>query len=309
MERVLAIVGPTGSGKTALALQLAKKYGGEVINADTRQFYRDARIGTNLPAGREGVHRGNPVYFVDGIPHHLMACLSPTEQWSVLEWRSRAETCVREISQHGGLPILVGGTGLYVRALLQGYILPVHPVKEARRTELSSWSLDRLVAHLQRISPQWALHIDLQNPRRVIRAIERAEAGEEWTDGQKTFVYEALSLAREASLEERRPRIERAIETQFEAGWIEEVMELKKNGVLDTDPLMQAIGYREISRYLSEGGELAALKADILHKTWLYVRRQLTWFRREPGLVWVKTDQEAIDLVDDWLRSTDNRLL
>jgi len=166
--KILCIVGPTSSGKTSLGIALAKHFNGEVVNADARQVYQGFDIGTGKP---EGVW-DKDVLLVESIPHHLMRWLRPEEMCAMIAWRVRALEVIREIAARGHVPIVVGGTGLYIRALVDNFDAPAVVSSGHFRAKMGERSLDELVAELKRVDPESAKVVDLKNPRRVLRALE-----------------------------------------------------------------------------------------------------------------------------------------
>ncbi len=293
-------MGPTASGKTALSLVLAKAYGGEIINADARQLYRDAPIGTGVPTGCWQATPTGEAYFVEGIRHHLLAVSAPDEAWTVSRWQQAALAAIDEILGRGHLPIVVGGTGLYVRALSEGYVFTGPPDPRQRETLLALHPEARR-ARLVELDPVAATHTDLQNPHRVLRALERTLSG----SAAPTRVpppYAFLKLVLDPHPDELRARIEARIAAQWSDGWPAEVRALLVRGVSPTSPLMQSIGFRTLAEALTVGPfNETQTKARLLRETWLYARRQRTWFRREPLAHAIRTEREAIALIDPWL--------
>ena len=179
LPKVLCIVGPTSSGKTRLSLEIAKKYHGEIINADARQIYKGFDIGTGKPKGEWVEKDGRSWYEVEGIPHYLIDHLAPEQNSTAAEWKEQALQYVREITGRKHLPMIVGGTGLYVQALVDNYDMPAVAPQPALRARMERMSLADLVQELTEIDPLSLETVDLQNPRRVMRAIEVARvAGE-----------------------------------------------------------------------------------------------------------------------------------
>lgn len=281
LPRVLCIVGPTSSGKTSLGIALAKKFDGEVINADARQIYRGFDIGTGKPSEEER----------EGIPHHLMSFVEPTRTFTVAEWRIEALALVRSISSRGKLPIIVGGTGLYIQALIDNYQIPSVPPQPEFRATMEGRPLEELVRLLREKDPEAAETVDLKNPRRVLRALEVVTFTGASFSSQRTKeppVVEALMLAPLRTKEELDARIDAAVDRMIERGWIEEIRGLHAEGVAWDAPAMTSIGYRELGAFVR--GECSLEEAVRLTKraTRQYAKRQMTWFKRDERIQWVK---------------------
>jgi len=306
LPRVLCIIGPTSSGKTLLGIRLAKAFAGEVINADARQVYRQFDIGTGKPIGGKRTSKGGrSMYLFEDVPHYLMDYLPPTEALTVAEWRDKALIAIRGIKKRGRLPIVVGGTGLYIQALVDNYIIPSVPPQESFRKAMENKPLAELVKLLLRIDPEAEKLVDLKNPRRVLRALEVTTfTGKPFTSQKRSAkpVINAFLVAFKREREELRERINQAVEAYVEAGWLDEIRRLRKSGIAWEAPAMTSIGYRELGAYLR--GETTLEKAIELTKraTWHYAKRQLTWFKRDQRIHWITTEEEAEALVGKWLK-------
>lgn len=295
---ILCVLGPTSSGKTALGIRLAKRFFGEIINADARQLYRDAPIGTGVPRGYVAQESGEGL--VEGVRHHLFALSAPDQVWTVSEWRKAAEHRIKAVLERGHLPMVVGGTGMYVRALAEGFVFSGAP-DPARRASLLALSPEERVEALLKIVPEAERMIDLANSHRVLRALERVLEGQSLQPTRIPPPYEYRKLARWYSPEALRARIEHTIQRQFDEGWEAEVRLLLERGVPQTSALMQSIGFRTMATALVNGEPSAHVQQAIVAETWAYARRQMTWLRKEPGLHWIHTDDEAETLVEQWL--------
>lgn len=289
--RLLVICGPTATGKTDLAIALARRLGGEIVNADSRQVYRYMDIGTAKPSPAQRA----------AAPHHLLDMVDPDQPFTLADYLDRARTAVAAIAARGKLPIVVGGTGLYVRSLVQGYAVPRVAPNAALRTELEAIiaqdGLEALVERLRRTDPQAARRIDARNPRRVIRAVEVAESGGavEALPQPGGPAYDALALGLTAPRALLHERADRRVEAMLAAGLVAEVEALRARGYTPDLPSMSSLGYREMWDYLCGEVTLAEAVASTTYATHRFIRRQLTWFRREPGLHWL--DLAAPDLV------------
>ncbi len=304
LPRVLCIVGPTSSGKTALSLRLAKRYNGEIINADACQVYRQLTIGTGKPTGKWGPLDEGQAYFVESIPHHLMDVLDPLEKLTVAEWRERAVVCIRQILKRGHVPIVVGGTGLYIKALVDNLDFPKVAPQAELRAELEKKSLAELVELLIEKDPEGAKIVDLKNPRRVIRALEVCYAtGNTFSELQKTRPAEFtfLQIGIQHTREELYQRIETEVDHMIERGWIDEIRSLMQAGIPADAPAMSAIGYQELRDFVegkrSFDEAVRACKQAVRN----YAKRQETWFKKDQRIQWLVAEADIEVIVDRFL--------
>lgn len=305
LPRVLCIVGPTSSGKTNLAIQLAKRFGGEIINADARQVYKDFDIGTGKPPeGKRGVYEGRRVFLVKKIPHYLMDFLPPEETFTVAEWRRKALKAISYITDRGHLPIVVGGTGLYIQSLLDNYRIPSVAPQQAFRDAMEKKTLEELVALLKKMDPKALSIVDLKNRRRVLRALEVVTySGKPFSAQRRQSppTMDALVLAPFRTKEDLHARINAAVESMVERGWIDEIRHLHDRGIAWDAPAMTSIGYREIARYVRGECKLEEAIEETKRATRQYAKRQMTWFKRDKRIHWVKDEKEAAALVENWI--------
>jgi tRNA dimethylallyltransferase len=283
--RVFSIVGATATGKSALAMALAERLGGEIVNADALQAYRGFDIGTAKPslADRERV------------PHHLIDILEPHETYSAGEFARRAREAIAEIEERGKLPIVVGGSGLYQRALFAG-ISPIPPgdpqVRRDLRARLAEAGLGPLREELARLDPPTAARLPAGDTQRVLRALEVALVTgrplSSWIAEQPfgtqgiSGVRIGLTLPRSVLYDQIAGRVAR----MMEAGWRDEVAALLRRGLSADMPAFQAIGYRQLVRYLEGEGSLEQAVAETIRETRRFAKRQETWFRKEPDVTW-----------------------
>ncbi|MBP6945299.1 tRNA (adenosine(37)-N6)-dimethylallyltransferase MiaA [Patescibacteria group bacterium] len=293
LPRIVCIVGPTSSGKTALSLKLAKQFQCEIINADARQLYRGFDIGTGKP----------DTLALSDIPHHLFQ-EDPTKQLTVTEWRDKALTCIHQVIGRGHVPILVGGTGLYIQALVDNFSIPEVPPNESLRQELSVLSLSVLVEKLREIDPNASEVVDMQNPRRVMRALEIVlSTGKSLIEQRQKGepLVEALQIGIERTREELYARADKAVDRMLEHGWANEVKQLLAQGVTKDVPAMSAIGYRELVDVIEGRTVLEETVLLIKQYTRNYIKRQVTWFKKDERIVWAKDEGEAMQCVSDCL--------
>ncbi len=287
LPKIIVILGPTASGKTDLGLALAKKFNGEIVSADSRQVYKKMNIGTAKPAG-EWV---KGAYIVDGISHYLMDIIDPGESFSLADYKERAMDAIKDILSRKKLPIIVGGTGLYVRALVDNLDMPkVAPSKKLRK-ELAKKTLPELAAMLLKIDPATAKKIDLKNPRRVLRALEVfILSGESFlTQSTKSNpVFDVLEIGIDWPREELYARIDARVDKQMEDGLLEETEMLVKKKYNWDLPSMSGIGYKQMGFYLRGEATLAEAVAILKRDTRRYAKRQMTWFGSDKKIKWIK---------------------
>ncbi len=306
LPKVLFVVGPTSSGKTDLAVKIAKEFKGEIINADARQIYKQVDIGTGKPKGRRGEYRKYGAFMYKGVPHYLMDFLPPTEIYSAAEWREAALKAIKGIVRRGHLPIVVGGTGLYITAIVDNLKFPNVEPQPALRAAYEKKDLDDLVSLLLLIDPGAGTIVDLKNKRRVIRALEVITfTGEKFSELRKKGnpLIDAYEIGIERTPEELNARIEKAVEEMVENGLVHEVRELMKQGVPGNAPALTSLGYREFMEYFKGKLTLEEAVKRLKKLTRDYAKRQRTWFKRDTGIHWVKSDGEAMKLVRKWLRA------
>ena len=306
---LVAIVGPTATGKSALGLALARRFGGEIVSCDSTAVYRGFDIGTEKPT----------VTVRNLVPHHLIDVTEPTEEYSAARYSREASAVVRAITGRGRLPILVGGTGLYYRALTRGLFLgPGQDI--LLRQRLFNVARKRGVAALHRmvgrIDPVSAQRIHCRDERRLIRALEVYYlTGIPLTNHfTSTFSpikeYEVLSIALRLSTSDTATRVSRRVEKQFNQGLLDEIRGLLSRGVPDKSRPFSGLVYRQALDHLRGLYDEATTRELIVRENRRYARRQLIWFRKEPNLTWIDLAGEcpealraADKLLTDQLRS------
>ncbi len=300
---LVVIIGPTGVGKTELAIQLAHKINGEIISADSRYFYRGMDIGTAKPSQSE----------LAQVPHHLIDIADPDERCSLASFQEQARQIITDIQKRGRLPMLVGGTGQYVRAVVEGWSPPAQAPDHILRDVLEAWGhrigyqalYDRLVV----IDPAAAKAIDPTNMRRTIRALEVIFLTGERFSAQRTkepCPYSVAFLGLNRPRPELYERIDQRIDAMMSNGFVDEVKGLLEKGYNPWLPSLSAIGYREIIWYLKGRLNLAEAVVCIRRSTRIYVRRQANWFKpTDPAIHWFDAGQVTLDDIALWLERSE----
>ena len=287
-KKILVIVGPTASGKTRLAVELAKAHNGEVVSADSMQIYRRMDIGTAKPTAEE----------MDGIPHHMIDVADPEEDFSVARYVELASACVDDILSRGKLPIVAGGTGLYVDSLLSGRTFAAFSPESSLRRELEEELAERggeaMLAELAKVDPEAAARLHPNDHKRIVRALEvyRSTGKTISEHNRETRAlpprYEALTIG--LNFQDRADlwaRIDARVDQMAADGLEREVRELLSSGLSPRCTAMQAIGYKEFVAAVE--GTMTWREAEELVKlrSRQYAKRQLTWFRRNPEVHWL----------------------
>lgn len=289
---VVAIVGPTASGKTALSIELAKKYNGEIINGDSMQIYQGLDIGTAKITEEE----------MEGVPHHLLSFKEPTESFSVADYQKLVRAKIADIQARGKLPIIVGGSGLYVQAVLYDFQFTEEQVDEVARKayyqELEKLGPEAMHEKLKQLDPQTAETIHPNNTRRVIRALEMIElsgvskASEAQNRGEvPLYNHVILGLGQNMSREELYDRINRRVDIMMEKGLLEEVKGLWQQNIRGVQSI-QAIGYKELYDYLDGKCSLEEAIDSLKQNSRRYAKRQLTYFRNKMDVYFVNNDEK-----------------
>ncbi|MFT7507364.1 MAG: tRNA dimethylallyltransferase [Acidimicrobiales bacterium] len=281
--KVVVIVGPTASGKTALALTLAKKFSGEVISADSRQIYRRLDIGTEKITPEE----------MDSIPHHLIDVCDVETVYNASDFKDAGTQAITEICSHGNLPIIAGGTFFYIDTLLGKIVAPEVPPNPELRAHLEELSTEMLFAQLERTDPERSFTIDRDNKRRLIRALEIGQALGSVPKQHillEDLPYDVLTIGIQTNKVELRARIRARAEQALTRGLIEETQELLDSGV--THERLSEIGheYRIVLAYLAGSLDDQALIQKLEEKNWQYAKTQSTWLKRDDSIQWFEHD-------------------
>ena len=307
---LIVICGPTASGKTALAVSLAKEVGGQIVSADSMQVYRGMDIGTAKPG----------MFEMDGVAHHMLDVADPCEKFSVARYCEMAEKCIRDIALSGGWPILAGGTGLYISSLTDGVKFCAEENDTAYRTELSKLLSEKGSSYLHgmlcELDPDGAAVLHPNDAKRIIRALEslkttglpkkeRDRLSKIEGTAYKTFKIGLGCSDREILYK----RIDARVDDMIKKGLIDEIRDLLESGVPVDSTAMQAIGYKEFIPFI-EGREGLEESLELCKRhSRNYAKRQLTWFRNESDINWIYSDlindplKEALSLLDGFLKN------
>ena len=279
-NRVIAVVGPTASGKTRLAVEIAKRYNGEIVSADSMQIYKYMDIGTAKPTDEE----------MQGIPHHLISIVEPTETFTLQDYLERAKVCVDDILSRGKIPVIAGGTGLYVTSFIENISLSEAETDLEYREHLAKRAekegSEKLLAELAEIDPQTAEKLHTNNIKRIIRALELYHtSGKTVTD---QFFEIGLRFSDRSVLYSR---IDRRVDEMFSAGLENEVSTLLQSGKLTREcNAFQAIGYKQFAPYFDGKIGINEVSENIKRESRRYAKRQLTWLRRDENIRWIEVD-------------------
>lgn len=290
---LIVLVGSTAVGKTSLSLDLCERFDGEIISADSRQIYRQMDIGTAKATYAEQAR----------VPHHLIDICNPDEPYTLAEYQRLAYKTIDDIIRRNKIPFLVGGTALYIRAVVEGLRIPEVPPDPALRTELEAFlnneGREALFERLQSIDPATAAVIDGKNPRRVLRALEIyliTGKSKISLEGKSPPPYRTLLLGLTRKRANLHARIDRRVDEMLTEGLIEETKRLLAKGYAPHLPALTSLGYREIQAYLAGELTLSEATSKLKTETHRYVRHQETWWRKIDGIHWFEMNHETFDL-------------
>ena len=304
-EKIVCVAGPTACGKTGLGVLLAKRYHGEVVSVDSMQIYRGMTIGTAAPTPEE----------MEGVPHHMIAVADPREQWSAARYVQAATPVVEDILARGKLPILVGGTGLWMDAMVKGHgFAGGHAGGEVRRAlqeQLDREGIAPLLEQLRKVDPAAAQRLHPADEKRILRALEvYLETGKTITAHNEETKrlpprYDAVWIAlRFADREDMKRRIDLRVDKMVEAGLLDEVRALLAEGLPREATALQAIGYKEFLGVLEGTSTVEEAIAEVKLRSRQYAKRQLTWLRKNSAIQWICWEKEQ-DLAFALQRSTE----
>lgn len=287
-EKLVVILGPTATGKSKIGILLAQRLYGEIISGDSMLVYRKMNIGTAKPDAKE----------LELVPHHLVNILPPDAGFSVVDFKERSQKLITEINNRGHLPILVGGTGLYIKALLEDYnFSKVSGDTDLRRQLENLADLEgegALVKRLQQLNPEQAAKVNQHDRRRLIRAIETVMGGEQVSQkaaGGPVYTAAVFGLTMDRSLLYK--RINKRVDLMLDQGLERETRELLQAGLLPTALSMRSIGYRQMAQYLEGQIDRDTMVEKIKQATRNFAKRQITWYKKMPYIEWYDVAKEA----------------
>lgn len=280
---LVVILGQTASGKSALAMDLARRYGGEIIAADSRTVYKGMDIGTAKPSAADQ----------ELVPHHLLDVVNPDERFTVADFQTQANAAINDIAERGKVPFLVGGSGLYIDSVIYNFSFR-KPADEAQRAKLHDLSISELQEML--VERGIGLPENKDNPRHLVRALETGgEIPQRQGLRPNTLV---IGLAKER--DQLEASIRRRVDIMVEEGFADEVKRLSEQYGWDV-PALQAPGYKAFRMYVAGQANLEEAKSLFIRHDLQYAKRQKTWFKRNPDITWISNPEEAVDLVTTFL--------
>lgn len=293
LSPLIVILGPTASGKSELAIKLAKKFNGEIVSADSRQIYKEMNIGTAKTTKKE----------MANTPHHLIDIIKPDQEFTLAQYKKEAIKVIKGIQKRGKLPFLVGGTGLYIQAVVDNLKIPEVKPDKKLRAKLEKKKTEELFKQLKKIDPQSVRFIDSNNKRRIIRALEvclttKKSFFQQRKKGQPLFDILQIGLRPDEKTLEK--RINQRVEKMFQTGLVTEVEKLLEKYPPKL-PSMSGIGYQETILYIQGKINLDKTQELIKQHTRQYAHRQITWFKRDKRIKWTKDQKEAGGLIKDFL--------
>jgi tRNA dimethylallyltransferase len=293
-QKLVIILGATASGKTELAIKLAKKFNGEIVNADSRQVYKGMDIGTAKPTKKE----------MKGVPHHLLDIASPKRKFTVAQYRKLALKAIEKIQKRGKIPFLVGGTWFYIRAIVDGLVIPEVPPDWKLRKELEKKTPKELYKILKKLDPERAKTIEKENKRRLIRAIEICKKiGKVPPLKFNPLPYPVLMIGIKRNKRELMERIRKRFFEWLKRGLILEVIKLRKMGVSFERIEEFGMHYREIARYLQRKISEKEMVENSIREIQNYAKKQLNWFKKDKRVKWINNYRGAEKLVRDYLKN------
>lgn len=294
--KLVVIVGPTSSGKSDLAVDIAKKFSGEIVSADSRQVYKGMNIGTGKITKKE----------MRGIPHHLLDVADPKKSYSVSQFKRAAHKAIHDIHKRNKLPILCGGTGFYIQAVVDNLILPEVKPNAKLRKELEKFSTEKLFQRLKRLDPIRAKSIDPHNPHRLVRAIEIATAlgHVPHFETQPQSDFEVLQIGIKTDDDILKKRIHARLLKRVRRGMIAEAQHLHEQGVSWKRMENLGLEYKYLALHLQGKLEKKAMLTELETATWQYVKRQKTWFQKDPRITWITREQisDVFRMIESFLK-------
>jgi tRNA dimethylallyltransferase len=312
LSKVIVILGPTASGKSGMGIKFAKKYNGEIISCDSRQFYIGMDVGTakvkSLKSKVKNIaDRKQKIVYSENIAHYMIDIIKPDQDFSVAEFKKQAEEIINDILRRKKLPIIVGGTGLYIQAIVDNLSIPEVPPDFKLRKKFEKIDIEKLWARLIKLDPKSASFVQRQNKRRIIRALEVCiKTGKPFSSFQKKGEpkYNFLQIGIKVDREKLYKRIDKRVDQMIDDGLIREVKKLNKKYSWRL-PAMTGIGYGEFKGKLNKIKDekvLTEIIQQIKYHTHQYARRQESWFKRDEKIKWIEKYSEANKLVKEFLK-------
>ncbi len=297
MNKLLVVIGPTAVGKSDLAIFLAKKYNGEIISADSRQVYRGLDLGT----GKVVKDKGSMEFFSEGVKHHMIDIVDANEQYSISEFQKETNKKIKEIWSNGKLPIICGGSPLYVISVLEGWQFPKTKPNTELRMELENKSIEELYLQLASLDSKRAKTIEKKNKRRLVRALEILLSNQDILPlVKKPIKTEVLILGIKKDREEIKNLILKRLERRIELGMIDEVKKLKESGISSKRLDDLGLEYRYINLYLDGKLNLSEMKEQLYNKICQFAKRQMTWFKKFENVFWIDYDfEKAMEIIKE----------
>ena len=303
LPKIISVLGVTASGKTGLAVKLAQKINGEIISADSRQIYKEFNIGTAKPLGRWMQIENRRVFMVSTIPHHLIDMVDPKEDFTLADYKTLAIEKIDDVLARGKLPLLVGGTALYLKAVLENWGLPQAQPDLTLRRKLENKNPTDLYNELKNKDPEGAHITGSHNKRRIIRALEVIyQTAKKFSEQRRVGppIFDVLKIGLKISKEDLSKNINHRTGEMIKNGLADEVKQLNKKYPWNLPP-MQSIGYSEFRNYFEGKINLADTTQLIEKHSIAYAKRQMTWFKKDKTIHWIESEIEAEKLVENFL--------
>jgi tRNA dimethylallyltransferase len=294
LPKLIIVLGPTASGKTDLAVKLAKKFSSEIISADSRQIYKEMDIGTAKPSKKEKRF----------VPHHLIDLIKPNQIFNAAVYKKLALKAIKDVENRNKMPFLVGGTGLYIKSIVNNINFPAVPAQKKLRKKMENKTEKELFKIYKKLDPDGAKFIDKKNKRRLIRAIEICKVTKKpfWKQREKgKTLFNTLTIGIKLPKKELEKRIKIRVEKMFRLGLEREVKNLTKKYGWKISPL-QTIGYQEWKDYFNKKKKRSEVKKQVVLHTLQFSKRQMTWFKKDKRIKWIKNYKNAERLINDFLK-------
>ncbi len=291
-NKLIVILGPTASGKSDLAVTLARRFSGQIISADSRQVYKGLDIGSGKITKKE----------MEGIPHHVLDVANPKHKFTVTQFQKLALKAIKKIHAAGDTPFLVGGTGFYIQSIVDGLVIPEVKPNEALRKKLSRLNMEKLYEMLKKLDPVRASSIDAKNPVRLIRAIEIVKATKKPIEPvKKSSQFNVLQVGIKKSSKQLEKLIALRLQKRL-MGMVKEVKQLHAKGL--SFKRMEELGleYRFVAQYVQSRISLRQMQESIQKESVQYTKRQMTWFKRDKKIYWIATQKQAESLIKKFLK-------